>query len=179
MLSVSRVQLAFCKGNANERKESLLSISRVQLAFCKVSANRVKGKGKRHIYLHRRRAGGAVRCPAGGCHGREKCLPAGLRRHAACRSAVRNRPFCRLARPVSQGKTACFARPAGRGPQVAGGQRGWAGGVSAGEVAEDSLLRAARPHGCVAQAPGRCVQRCHGESVVLRFYGIWAEIQSF
>ena len=123
LLSVSRVQLAFCKGNANERKESLLSISRVQLAFCKVSANRVKGKGKRHIYLHRRRAGGAVRCPAGGCHGREKCLPAGLRRHAACRSAVRNRPFRRLARPVPQGKTACFARPAGRGPQVAGGQR--------------------------------------------------------
>ena len=35
LLSVSSAQLALCKGNANERKESLLSVSRVQLALCK------------------------------------------------------------------------------------------------------------------------------------------------
>ena len=35
LLSICRVQLFFCKGNANERKESLLSICRVQLFFCK------------------------------------------------------------------------------------------------------------------------------------------------
>ena len=35
LLSIFRVQLFFCKGNANERKESLLSICRVQLFFCK------------------------------------------------------------------------------------------------------------------------------------------------
>ena len=35
LLLISRVQLIFCKDNANGRKESLLLISRVQLIFCK------------------------------------------------------------------------------------------------------------------------------------------------
>ena len=35
LLSNCRVQLFFCKENANERNESLLSNCRVQLFFCK------------------------------------------------------------------------------------------------------------------------------------------------
>ena len=39
LLSNCRVQLFFCKENANERNESLLSNCRVQLFFCKENAN--------------------------------------------------------------------------------------------------------------------------------------------
>jgi len=35
LLPFCRVQLIFCKNNANERKRSLLLICRVQLIFCK------------------------------------------------------------------------------------------------------------------------------------------------
>ena len=42
LLLISRVQLIFCKDNANERKESLLLISRMHLIFCKDNANERK-----------------------------------------------------------------------------------------------------------------------------------------
>ncbi len=38
LLEIAEVQLALCKGDANERKENLFSISRVQLALCKGNA---------------------------------------------------------------------------------------------------------------------------------------------
>jgi len=50
LLFISRVQLALCKDNANERKESLLFISRVQLALCKDKKNGLQ-RQYNHIIL--------------------------------------------------------------------------------------------------------------------------------
>ncbi|WP_456100351.1 hypothetical protein [Prevotella jejuni] len=43
LLPFCRVQLIFCKNNANERKGSLLPFCQVQLIFCKNNANERKG----------------------------------------------------------------------------------------------------------------------------------------
>lgn len=92
--------------------------SRVQLAFCKVSANRVKGKGKRDIYLLGAvRAARWVRRPRR--RGvREKCLPAALRRlplavwpRNTCRFALPNVLFRAAGRPVLHCQTAAARKP--------------------------------------------------------------------
>ena len=49
-LDTAEPQLALCKGNANERKESLLFISRVQLALCKDKKNGLQ-RQYNHIIL--------------------------------------------------------------------------------------------------------------------------------
>ena len=51
---VSRVQLALCKGNANERKGSSLLVSRVQLALCKDNYKyAINQRTKREIVINK------------------------------------------------------------------------------------------------------------------------------
>lgn len=125
--------------------------SRVQLAFCKVSANRVKGKGKRDIYLLGAvRAAWWVRRPRRR-RGARKMFTRSLAPPAIGRMAAQYVPFRAAERAVSRRRTACFALPNGRCPQASGCQELGREVPASARFQKFLYFAAARPHGIAAR----------------------------